>query len=253
MVHGLLAHEAPAAIHLSPPSTEYSTEYCATLVLVCSMAQYSLPSKPIDGASAPGADQVTSSAIESELPESTALTVSATGALGVTLGVFITVSFAFCARLEKFMLRDDMYLNSPGLNLSMPRSTVAAAALSFWQLLASWSLFGLVAQPVCLESANCLARSACGRAPPKSCEVSGFHSHATSNMAAWPAAAPTAMGASMPELASCTMLCRSSLLVPSPLLLPLLLVSSLPVHCTCTMSFIPTTSSLGVKSYSVAG
>eukprot|EP00964_Phaeocystis_antarctica_P059332 scaffold35213_cov63-Phaeocystis_antarctica.AAC.1 len=102
------------------------------------------------------------------------------------------------------MLRDDMYLNSPGLNLSMPRSTVAAAALSFWQLLASWSLFGLVAQPVCLESANCLARSACGRAPPKSCEVSGFHSHATSNMAAWPAAAPTAMGASMPELASCT-------------------------------------------------
>ena len=62
-----------------------------------------------------------------------------------------------------------------------------------------------------------------------------------------------AAGTSRPALESCTMLCRSSLSVPSPLLLPLLLVLSLPVHCTCTMSLAPTTSSLGVKSYSVAG
>lgn len=123
----------------------------------------------------------------SRRPESTVLTWTATGGLGTTLGVESTVRVAFCARLEKFMLRDDMYLNSPGLNLSMPRSTVAAAALSFWQLFASWSLFGLVSQLVCFESANCLTRLALSREPLNSPPPSGFHSHATSNMFAWSA------------------------------------------------------------------
>ena len=54
---------------------------------------------------------------------------------------------------------DRIYLYEPGLKRSKPRSTVAAAALSFWQLLAAWSLFGLVAQPVCLTRANCLTSS----------------------------------------------------------------------------------------------
>merc|ERR1719263_1505758 len=133
IVHGLCAHSAGPAIHSLPPSIEYSvsysieyeTEYCATGVLSCSMPQYSLPSKPMDGSLAPGLDQDTSSAfLFSSPPESTELTVTATGGLGTTLGVESTVRVAFCARLEKFMLRDDMYLNSPGLNLSMPRSTV---------------------------------------------------------------------------------------------------------------------------------
>ena len=49
------------------------------------------------------------------------------------------------------------------------------------------------------------------------------------------------------------MLCRSSLFVPSPLLLPLLFVLSLPVHWMCTRSCEPTSRSTGWKSYSVAG
>ena len=57
--------------------------------------------------SAPGGDHVTLTAPVSESPESTAVTVAATGWVGTTLGVVITVSVAFCARLEKFMLRDE--------------------------------------------------------------------------------------------------------------------------------------------------
>ena len=56
IVHGLWAHSAGPAIHSLPPSIEYETEYCATWVLVCSIPQYSLPSKPIAGPFAPGLD-----------------------------------------------------------------------------------------------------------------------------------------------------------------------------------------------------
>ena len=113
------------------------------------------------------------------LPELICSTLTFSAASGGTLVRSVAVIVAFCARLEKLLLRDDMYLYSPGLNFISPRSMVAA---SFSQFCHAESEFASSKQRVCLASAACIVSLSSSRAPPNSLELSGFHSQSTSNM-----------------------------------------------------------------------
>merc|ERR1719473_1952442 len=222
----------PSTFHqLTPPSVLFCTRYSAALA-ACSVTPGQVSPLVDAYGEPPDGCQVTLTSPLDPPPITTAAT--STGGCGATWPASSTSSLAFCARLEKLLLRDDMYLYVPALNLTSPRSTVASAALSFSQFCRCWSLLTspAVRQPVCFERANCLVSFAMSRGPACGPDCSGFHSYLTLNIDA--PAAGMSIGTSMPELSICTMLCRSSSLVPSPLLLPLLLVLSLPVHCTCT-------------------
>mmetsp|Transcript_12461 Transcript_12461/g.31839 ORF Transcript_12461/g.31839 Transcript_12461/m.31839 type:complete len:306 (-) Transcript_12461:1605-2522(-) len=176
-----------------PPSSEYCTRYDDARIDSWSRPQYCLPSVPMvgdgvpSGLTRPGGFHVTMTLPSDADGPGTDHVVTLRGGGGRLWGVLATSTLPFCARLEKLLLRELMYLYDPGFIWSNPRSTVGFAWFSFWQFVFCWSLFTLpvVAQLVCLTRANCLVSSSMPRAPEKVPSASPeLSSIATSNMLA---------------------------------------------------------------------
>mmetsp|Transcript_36076 Transcript_36076/g.87669 ORF Transcript_36076/g.87669 Transcript_36076/m.87669 type:complete len:203 (+) Transcript_36076:473-1081(+) len=96
------------ALHVAPPSMEYSTLYASTSAADCSAPQYCPPSVATYAWLEPGWAHVSFIAALRESPVGTCSTRTFTGGSGLSVGAVSTWSFAFCARLEKLLLREDM-------------------------------------------------------------------------------------------------------------------------------------------------
>ena len=94
--------------HVSPPSHEYCTVYAMGVRASWEKPVYERPSVPTYVAASPGGAQRTSTEACAGLTDASGVAVTCVGAPGSTDGSLRAVTFAFCARLEKLLFRDDM-------------------------------------------------------------------------------------------------------------------------------------------------